>query len=71
MDTIFLDPNSVSFKAGQIIFEGKAGLMRNRGGKQTHFIVGPCDVAPGWKGGDRQLRTIRWEGPQYPTFPDE
>ena len=70
-DTIFLDLKPVSFKSRQISFEGKAGLVRNWRGKQTRIKVGPCDVAPGWKGGDRELRTIRWEGPQYPTFPDE
>ena len=70
-DTIFLDPTPVSFKSGQISFEGRAGLVRNRGGKQTHFKVGPCEVAPGWEGGDRELRMIRWEGPQYPASSDE
>jgi hypothetical protein len=71
LDTIFLDPYPVSFKSGQTKFEGKAGLVRNWRGKQTRIKVGPCDVAPGWKGGDRELRTIRWEGPQYPKFPDK
>lgn len=70
-DTIFLDPNPVAFKSEQTTFEGKVGLVRNWGGKRTEVKVGPCDVAPGWDGGDRQLRMIRWEGPQYPTFPDE
>jgi len=70
-DTIFLDLKPVSFKSDRISFEGKAGLVRNRRGKQTRTKVGPCDVAPGWKGGDRELRTIRWEGPQYPIFPDK
>jgi hypothetical protein len=70
-DTIFLDLNPISFKSRQVTFEGKAGLVRKWGDKQTRIKVGPCDVAPGWKGGDRELRTIRWDGPQYPTFPDE
>ena len=70
-DTVFLDPNPVSFKSGQITFEGKAGLVRHWGDRQTEFKVGRCDVAPGWEGGDRELRMIRWDGPQYPTFPDE
>jgi len=35
-------------------------LVRDWGGKQTHFKVGPCEVAPGWEGGDRELRMIRW-----------
>jgi hypothetical protein len=42
-----------------------------RGDKQTEFKVGRCDVAPGWEGGDRELRMIRWDGPQYPAFRDE
>jgi len=70
-DTIFLDLNPVSFKSRQFTFEGKAGLVRIRRDKETRIKVGLCDVAPGWKGGDRELRTIRWDGPQYPTFPDE
>lgn len=48
-----------------------AGLVRNWGGKQTEVKAGPCDVAPGWEDGDRELRMIRWDGPQYPSFPDE
>ncbi len=52
-DHIFLDPAPVSFKSGPIAFEGKAGLVRQWGGKQTEFKVGSCDVAPGWEGGDR------------------
>ena len=59
-DAIFLDPDPVSYKSGKIAFEGKAGLVRQWGGKQTHFKVGPCEVAPGWEGGDRELRMIRW-----------
>jgi hypothetical protein len=59
-DRIFLDPKPVAFKSGKITFDGKAGLVRDWGGKQTHFKVGPCEVAPGWEVGDRELRMIRW-----------
>ena len=70
-DSIFLDLIPVSQKVGTIAFEGKAGLVRTRDGKQTQTTIGPCDVAPGWEGGDRELRMIRWDGPQYPVFPDD
>ena len=70
-DTIFLDLKPVSFKSEKVSFEGKAGLVRSWGDKQIRIKVGPCEVAPGWQGGDRELRTIRWDGPQYPRFPDK
>ena len=70
-DIIFLDPDPISFNSDKIAFVGKAGLVRNWGGKQTEVKAGPCDVAPGWEDGDRELRMIRWDGPQYPSFPDE
>jgi hypothetical protein len=70
-DTVFLDPETVTHQAGGLSFEGKAGLVRDRNGKRTEAKVGPCDVTPGWEGGDRELRTLRREGPQHPVFPDE
>ena len=45
--------------------------IRVRDGKAVTTVVGPCEVPPGWEGGDDELRTIRWDGPQYPVFPDE
>ncbi len=70
-DYIFLNPEPLTFSERDVAFEGKAGLIQVRNGKQIVSIPGPCEVAPGWEGGDRELRTIRWRGPQYPVFPDE
>ena len=52
-------------------FEGKAGLVKIRNGKQLTSRPGSCAVTPGWNDGDRELRTIRWQGPQYPVSPDQ
>ncbi len=68
-DYVFLDPGSVSFSQDAVTFEGKAGLIKLRGGKPIKSEPGACDVAPGWAGGERELRTIRWKGPQFPAFP--
>jgi hypothetical protein len=68
-DYVFLDPTDFSFSQGPVAFEGKAGLIKVRGGRQIKSQPGPCDVAPGWEGGNRELRMIPWKGPQYPSFP--
>lgn len=70
-DTVLLDPEPFKHQSDGWTFEGRAGLVRSRGGQRRETRIGPCDVAPGWPGGDRELRTIRWEGPQFPVFPDE
>jgi len=64
-DTIFLDANPIEFHSGRTEFKGKAGLIRTWRGKTTKLTVGECEVAPGWEG-DRQIRTIRWDGPPFP-----
>lgn len=69
-DYVFLDPVPFDFGEGDVSFTGKAGLVRVRAGKQSKSQPGPCRVTAGWEGGDRELRTIRWKGPQYPVFPD-
>lgn len=68
-DYVFLDPAAVSFIQNDVKWEGKVGLVQLRGGKQIKSQPGPCDVAPGWEGGNRELRMIRWKGPQFPPFP--
>ncbi len=70
-DYVFLDSVPLAYSKAGVSFEGKVGLVQLRNGKPQTFQPGPCDVAPGWEGGDRELRTIRWKGPQYPLFPDE
>ena len=39
------------YSEGDVAFEGNAGLVRVRGGKQAKTSVGPCDVAAGWPEG--------------------
>jgi hypothetical protein len=68
-DYVFLDPTSFSFNQSDITFEGKAGLIKARSGKQKNSQLGKCDVKPGWEGGKRELRMIPWKGPQFPSFP--
>ncbi len=70
-DAVFLNPEAFTHQGDGWTFEGRAGLVRTRGGQRSESRVGPCDVAPGWPGGDRELRSIPWEGPQFPVFPDE
>lgn len=70
-DHVFLNPELFAVGDGDSAFEGRAGLITTRNGKRIKSQPGPCAVAPGWEGGDRELRTIRWKGPQYPIFPDE
>ena len=70
-DYVFLDPRPLTFEGDGVSFAGKAGLVKIRDGKRIESQPGSCEVAPGWEGGDRELRTIRWKGPQYPVFPDE
>ena len=70
-DYVFLNPTSFACKEGDVAFEGKAGLVQVRNGKQVKSLPGVCDVGPGWEGGDRELRMIHWAGPQYPVTPDE
>jgi hypothetical protein len=68
-DYIWLDPSPVAFQEGELTSAGKAGLIRVRQSKAAKTQIGECEVAPGWEGGQRELRMIRWEGPQYPSFP--
>ncbi len=68
-DYVFLDPEPFSFEQGDVTFEGRAGVVKVRNGKQVKSIPGECEVKPDWPG-DRQLRMIRWPGLQYPRFPD-
>ena len=70
-DYVFLDPAPFTAKDGDVAFEGKVGVVKVRGGKTAKSVPGACPVAPGWEGGDRELRMIRWKGPQYPPSPDE
>jgi hypothetical protein len=69
-DVIYLSPEAVKGKLGRKPFEGKVGLAKTRGGKTAVVTPGKCDVEPGWEGGDPQMRELRWEGPQFPKFPD-
>ncbi len=69
-DVVYLSPEAVSGKLGKKAFEGKAGLAKTRGGKTVVVTPGKCDTIPGWEGGDPQMRELRWEGPQFPKFPD-
>lgn len=69
VDYVFLDPSSFVFNQDAVAFEGKAGLVKLRGGKPSKSQPGQCDVAPGWEGGNRELRMIHWKGPQFPSFP--
>jgi hypothetical protein len=68
-DFVFLDPAFFQFREGNVVFGGKAGVVQVRGSELPQTSTGPCEVAPGWKNGDRELRMIRWDGPQYPKFP--
>ena len=68
-DYVFLDPTDFSFSQGSIAFKGNVGVIKVRGGKNVKSQPGSCDVAPGWEGGNRELRMIPWKGPQYPSFP--
>lgn len=68
-DFVFLDPSSFTFSENAVAFEGKTGLVKLRGGKAIKSQPGSCDVAPGWEGGNRELRMIHWKGPQFPSFP--
>lgn len=68
-DYVFLDPAESKFSQDSVTFEGRVGLIRVRGGQQTKYQPGPCDVPPGWEGGNRELRMIPWKGPQFPSFP--
>lgn len=70
-DHLILAPQAVSAAAVGTRIEGRAGLISDRPGRQKTVQVGRCDVVPGWPEGDRELREIRWDGPQYPRFPDE
>lgn len=70
-DAVFLDPESFTHQGEGWIFTGRAGLIRNRNGQRRETRIGSCEVTPGWAGGDRELRSIPWEGPQFPIFPDE
>jgi len=70
-DFVFLNPDPFVSSEGGVTFEGKAGLVKIRNGKQLTSRPGSCAVTPGWNDGDRELRTIRWQGPQYPVSPDQ
>lgn len=69
VDYVFLDPKSISFNQDGVTFDGKSGVVKLRGGKPVGSQPGACDVAPGWPGGERELRMIHWKGPQFPSFP--
>ena len=68
-DYVFLDPEPFSHEQDGISFEGKAGVIKLRNGKQVRSTPGECVVKADWPG-DRQLRMIRWPGLRYPRFPD-
>jgi len=70
-DYVFLSPTPFTFRRGDIAFDGKVGVVKARIGKRTSSAPGSCAVVSDWPGGDRELRAIPWDGPQYPTFPDE
>ncbi len=70
-DHILLGPQEARVAAAGTQIEGRAGLISDRPGRQKTVQPGRCDVSPGWQDGDRELREIRWDGPQYPIFPDE
>ncbi len=69
-DVIYLSPEPIKAMAAGKAFEGKVCLVKKRKGRPIRVLPGDCDVKPGWEGGDRQLRMIPWDGPQYPIFPD-
>jgi len=69
-DVIYLSREAVTGKLGKKSFEGKVGLAKTRGGRTVVVAPGKCDTIPGWEGGDPQMRELRWEGPQFPKFPD-
>ena len=69
VDYVFLDPTEFSYSQQSLTFKGKAGVLKVRGDRQLGFLPGPCDVAAGWEGGNRELRMIPWKGPQFPSFP--
>jgi hypothetical protein len=69
-DYVFLAPEPFTFAEGDVSFTGKVGVIKIREGKQIKAQPGPCPVAAGWEGGDRELRMIRWKGPQYPAYKD-
>ena len=69
VDYVFLDPSGFSFSQDAVAFEGKAGLIKLRGGKPLKSQPGACDVTPGWAGDNRELRMVPWKGPQFPSFP--
>ena len=71
VDRVVVGPEDAEYSWGGRMFRGRVGLLSNRAGRKALVQVGDCDVTPGWAGGDRELRVIRWNGPQYPVFPDE
>ncbi len=70
-DFILLNPEPFTFNEGNVTFTGKAGLFKLRDGKLIKSLPGECPVTTAWLDGDRELRAIRWDGPQYPIAPDE
>lgn len=66
---IFLDPDPVTYRGESFEWEGRAGVVRQGNGETVVHTVSPCEIPPDWEEGDRELRMIRWEGPQYPKFP--
>ena len=70
-DLVYLSPESIKAEVNGRPVAGRVCLVRERGGKTVVVQAGDCPVAPGWEGGDQQLRMIRWSGPQYPPFPDD
>lgn len=69
MDDVFLDADPIRYREGAVSFDGKAGVIRQRERESRLSAPGSCDVPAGWEGGDRELRMIPWDGPQYPSFP--
>jgi hypothetical protein len=73
-DVVYLSPTSVKAELEDGTrtrpFEGKVCLVKRRGDRAVVVTPGACDAIPGWEGGDPQLRELRWEGPQFPPFPD-
>ena len=69
-DVVYLVPEAVRGQLGGKPFEGKAGLAKTRGGRTVVVAPGECNTIPGWEGGDPQTRALRWDGPQFPQYPD-
>ena len=71
-DVVYLNPGPVKAELGGKAFEGKVGLLKERGVKVAMTAPGACDIPRTfWTDGDPQLRRIHWKNKlQYPPFPD-